>query len=103
MATKQTAINTARAFVKECKEIGITFEKVLLFGSYAKGTAREDSDIDLLLISKKFSDDVFANIKHYSKVNIRYPLVETHPYSYNRFVEGDEFLQQIAKEGINIE
>ena len=103
MVTQQTAINTARAFVSECKEIGLTFDKVLLFGSYAKGTANADSDIDLLLISKKFSDDVFGNIRHYSKVNIRYPLVETHPYSYNRFVEGDEFLEQITKEGIDID
>ena len=102
MVTQQTAITTARAFVKVCKEIGLTFEKVMLFGSYAKGTARADSDIDLLLISKNFSDDVFANLKQYSKVNIRYPLVETHPYSFTSYMEGDEFLAQITKEGIEI-
>lgn len=102
MVNQQTALNTAHAFVKECKEIGLTFEKVMLFGSYAKGIARADSDIDLLLISKNFSDDVFANLKQYSKVNIRYPLVETHPYSFQQFMEGDEFLAQITKEGIEI-
>ncbi|MEK6783562.1 MAG: nucleotidyltransferase domain-containing protein [Bacteroidota bacterium] len=102
MVTQQTAITTARAFVQECKAIGLTFDKVLLFGSYARNAAHEGSDIDLLLISKKFTDDVFSNLKQYSKVNIRYPLVETHPYSFQQFMDGDEFLAQITKDGIEI-
>ena len=102
MVTQQTAITTVRAFVQDCKAIGMTFDKVMLFGSHARGMAHEDSDIDLLLISKKFSDDIFANLKQYSKVNIRYPLVETHPYSFQQFMDGDEFLAEITKEGIEI-
>jgi hypothetical protein len=54
------------------------------------------------LISKKFNEDIFANLKQYVKVNIRYPLIETHPYSFEKFKEGDEFLTQIVKEGIEI-
>jgi predicted nucleotidyltransferase len=103
MVTQQAAISTAHEFVKECQAIGLTFNKVLLFGSYAKGSMHEGSDIDLLLISKKFTDDVFANLRQYANVNIRFPQVETHPYSYQQFMEGDEFLQQIIKEGVEIE
>ncbi|MFM8912594.1 MAG: nucleotidyltransferase domain-containing protein [Flammeovirgaceae bacterium] len=102
MVTQQAAINIAQAFVKECKAIGLTFDKVMLFGSFAKGVAHEGSDIDLLLVSKKFTDDVFANLKHYNKVNIKYPSIETHPYSYQQFMEGDEFIVHIAKVGIEI-
>jgi predicted nucleotidyltransferase len=102
MVTQQAAINTARAFVHDCKVIGLTFDKVLLFGSYARNTAHKASDIDLLLISKKFNEDIFANLKQYVKVNIRYPLIETHPYSFEKFKEGDEFLTQIVKDGIEI-
>lgn len=102
MVTQQTAINTIHAFVQDCKTIGLTFDKVMLFGSFARGAAHEDSDIDLLLVSKKFTDDVFANLKQYTKVNIRYPLIETHPYSYQQFIDGDEFIDHIAKEGIEI-
>jgi uncharacterized protein len=102
MVTQQSAINTAHSFVQECKAIGLTFDKVLLFGSYAKGMAHEGSDIDLLLISKRFTNDIFDNLKKYSKVNIRYPMVETHPYSFKEFTEGDEFLHQIMEEGIEI-
>lgn len=35
----------------------ITLDKVILFGSYAKGTATELSDIDLLIISKDLPSD----------------------------------------------
>ncbi len=102
MVTKETAIDTAHAFAQECKNIGITFDKVMLFGSHAIGTANEGSDIDLWLISKKFTDDVFANLRQYKKANIRYPLIKTHAYSLQQFIEGDEFITHIAKQGIEI-
>ena len=54
---------------KELKEInkyllflkskGIRFEKAIVFGSLAKGKGREDSDIDLAIISKDFEKDPF--------------------------------------------
>lgn len=39
------------------KEKGIEISKVVLFGSYAKGKAGPDSDIDLAIISSKFGKD----------------------------------------------
>ncbi len=42
---------------KLLEERGISVERVILYGSYASGCAREDSDIDLVIISsdlKKF-------------------------------------------------
>jgi predicted nucleotidyltransferase len=102
MVTQQTAIETAHSFVRDCKAIGLTFDKVLLFGSYANGLPHEGSDIDLALISDRFTDDLFENLRQYAKINIRYPLIETHPFSFQQFAEGDEFLNQITKQGIEI-
>lgn len=48
--------NIKDRYVRELKEMGISVEKVVLFGSYAKGHPREDSDIDLLVVSKDFSN-----------------------------------------------
>jgi predicted nucleotidyltransferase len=38
----------------------IQFESIYLFGSYAKGTNRKDSDIDVAIVVKKVDDDFFS-------------------------------------------
>jgi predicted nucleotidyltransferase len=63
MVNREIAINTARLFINECKSNGLSFYKVLLFGSTAKNKAHEWSDIDLLLISDQFGDNIFENLK----------------------------------------
>ena len=41
-------------YKEELKKLGITPQKVILYGSYAKGNPREDSDIDLIVMSEDF-------------------------------------------------
>ena len=102
MVNRESAINTARLFINECQSNGLTFHKVFLFGSAAKNTTHKWSDIDLLLISDQFSDNVFENLKLYSKINIKYPLIETHPYPTKYYYDGNDFIKQISKESIEI-
>jgi predicted nucleotidyltransferase len=102
MVTRETAINTANSFLNDCKTSGLTFHKVLLFGSAAKDMTHEWSDIDLLLISDQFSNNVFDNLKLYSKINIKYPIIETHPYPTKYYNEGDDFIQEISKDSIEL-
>jgi len=102
MVTRELAIETAKSFVSDCKHNGLLFYKILLFGSVAKGNIHEWSDIDLLLVSDQFNDNVFDNLKLYSKINIRYPLIETHPYPTEYFKEGDGFIEEIMKDSIEI-
>ena len=102
MVTRETAIKIAKSFVSDCQLSGLTFHKVVLFGSAAKGLTHEWSDIDLLLISDQFGDNIFDNLKLYSKINIKYPIVETHPYPTKYYYEGDAFINEISKESIEI-
>jgi hypothetical protein len=102
MVTREIAINTAKLFVGDCKMAGLTFYKVLIFGSVAKNKIHEWSDVDLLLISDQFSDNVFENIKLYSKINIKYPNIETHPYPTNYYKAGDSFLDTVIIDSIEI-
>ena len=45
------------------RESGLDVEKLILFGSQAKGTAREDSDIDVAVVSPDFRDkDIFDRV-----------------------------------------
>jgi predicted nucleotidyltransferase len=86
MVDQSAAIDTARAFVKDCRDEGITFYRVLLFGSFVQNEVHQGSDIDLLLVSDQFTENIFENLKLYSKVNIRYPIIETHPYPRDDFI-----------------
>ena len=54
-----------KEFKKEVETItGSNLKKIILFGSYARGSAEEGSDIDLLLIfKKKISSDLIMKIK----------------------------------------
>jgi len=102
MVTREVAINTAKSFVDDCKKNGITFYKVFIFGSVAKGNMHEWSDIDVMLVSDQFCDNVFENLKLYSKINIQYPSIETHPYPTEYFRNGDSFIDEVMKESIEI-
>ena len=54
---KDHAIRVIKKFVNALKREGITIDRVILYGSYAKGNARFDSDIDVAVISKDFGKD----------------------------------------------
>lgn len=48
--------NIINNFKKELIKSNIHPQKIILFGSYAKGTPRVDSDIDIVVISKDFKN-----------------------------------------------
>jgi predicted nucleotidyltransferase len=54
---KREAVKSIKKFIKALKQKGITVDRVILYGSYAKGKTRPDSDIDVAVISKNFGKD----------------------------------------------
>ena len=54
VATRQEIEAIATDYVRSLKKHGIRVEEVILFGSYARGDARDNSDIDLAFISDDF-------------------------------------------------
>ena len=43
-----------RKYQEELKKLGINSQQVILYGSYARGNPREESDIDLIVVSEDF-------------------------------------------------
>jgi len=83
-------------------------QKIILFGSYAKGKVREDSDIDLFIIAptnEKFIDrmvNVKGIVRSLRKGLLFSPIVLT-PEEVNKRVKiGDQFIQEILEKGIEI-
>jgi uncharacterized protein len=53
---KQEVNQIIEKFKKELEKYHIHPERIILYGSYAKGNAREDSDIDLVVVSSDFKN-----------------------------------------------
>jgi predicted nucleotidyltransferase len=103
MLTQQTAINTVRDYAREIGNSGVVLKYVILYGSYAKGTQHEWSDIDVALVADDFEG--LPN-DHYSFASIAikkpYLRIETVTYPTDYFLQGDPFIEEITKTGINI-
>jgi len=80
-------------------------QKIVLFGSYARGEAHDGSDIDLMLIketSKKFIDRIANVIKLNNTLMPLEPLVYS-PLEFETMKkEKRDFIMTIEEEGIEI-
>jgi len=56
---KKQVLELLKRFKKILERQGTKVDKMILFGSYAAGNYREDSDIDLVVISNDFKDKDF--------------------------------------------
>ena len=78
-------------------------EAIILFGSYAKGTENEDSDIDIAIISSDFNDIIEdgANLIGYTwKIDTR---IEPHPIKTEDYKNvTTPFVQEVINTGIKV-
>jgi predicted nucleotidyltransferase len=73
-----------------------------LFGSYAKGTQTENSDIDVALVADEFTGIGFIDISLFVKALRKYIIIHPKTYSTEYFNKGDAFINEIVKTGIEI-
>lgn len=102
MLNREIAINTAKEFINECKKQSVFFDKVILFGSSVNNTATNNSDIDLLLVSNQFGYSKWKNLGLIARVNKHFQLVEPHTFPTEYFLKGDPFINEVKKNGIEI-
>jgi predicted nucleotidyltransferase len=70
MAQKSGFINTQLniELKQPLENRGINADKIVVFGSYGRGDKREDSDIDLIIVSKNFRNkSIFERVELTSK------------------------------------
>ena len=61
---KKEIADIIKKFILELEKEGIEIINVFLFGSYARGTERDDSDIDVAVVCKDFEvDPIERNMK----------------------------------------
>ena len=94
--------NSITSYKKRLIKEGLIFDKVILFGSYARGNAHPYSDIDIAVVSKFFGKNDF---KEMSKLNaLTYGVdtrIEAHPISFANFLNPvSPFIIEVKKYGI---
>jgi uncharacterized protein len=96
------AMETIREY---SRRIGREFQprRVVLFGSHARGTATDDSDVDLLVIMPFEGKPWKAATQIRERVRPGFPLdliVRTPQQVSERLTRGDTYLETLMREGV---
>jgi len=90
-------------YLEILREDKLPIQKVILFGSFSKGTPREDSDIDLCIVSPKFKDAFSALqylwIKRRKNIGLT---IEPVGFSPKDFEDEDSLINEIKRTGIEV-
>jgi uncharacterized protein len=100
---KAAVIQDIKKYITVLRENGISVDKALLFGSWAKGTARDESDVDVALVSSFFTGDRFMDRRKIvplrRKINNN---IEPMPFSPEDFAAGGTLVEEIRRYGEEI-
>lgn len=96
-------IETLKKFIALLKSEGIPVDKAFLYGSFASGTANKDSDIDLLIVTKKSNSDIQAG-KIWSLTRFINSRIEPYIIDADRFYSDDNspMIETVKKTGVEI-
>lgn len=104
MASSRTAVaELIKDYISRLNQNNISVEKVLLFGSYSKGTPREDSDIDIAVISAAFEGNRYSDRRRI--VPFRRGIdsrIDPIPFTPDEFAAGGTLIDEIKNTGKEI-
>lgn len=100
---KKAVIKEVINLVKAIGGNGIPVKAAYLFGSYAYGKPKRWSDIDLLIVSDKFTGIRFYDVEKLLPLAKGYDnLIEFHPFKASDFNPEDLFIKEVVEKGIRI-
>lgn len=91
-------------YIGELDKLGIEVSQVILYGSYAKGTQREYSDIDVAVISPAFTKlDIFERQEILSRAHHKFHVpLEPIGLTPKQLIEKQGLAHVIVESGITI-
>jgi Predicted nucleotidyltransferases len=106
MVERTIDIEIMQAIIKYVNEVSKHYkiEGIILFGSYAKGTNCEDSDIDIAVVSDNFNDDLQEERLNLMRLRRKIDLrIEPHPIRTEEFIKKEDyFIKEIINTGIKV-
>lgn len=98
---KNEALRIAKIYVDSiCMKYDVI--RAVMFGSFAKGTFHEDSDIDIAIVIKNVDDIIDTQI---DLMKLRRGIdnrIEPHPFIFADFNRANPVVNEILKAGIEI-
>ncbi len=96
-------INVLKKFLERLEHENIKVQKAIIFGSYAKGTFNEWSDIDLAIVSDDFVGNRVLDKERMIKSIVDIDTsISPLPYRPEDFDESDLFVKEIIETGVQI-
>lgn len=98
---KADAVNIAQRYAGAV-QANYNYIKIILFGSYAKGNYNDDSDIDIAVIFKDYSNLIDMQLELMRlrrKIDSR---IEPHPFRESEFELSNPVVNEIVKYGQEI-
>lgn len=101
---QDTALEIVKSFEQALISLGVEIDRLILFGSYATGTVRQDSDIDVIVISPSFAEmDYWERIDVLSEAIYRVSApIEATAFTPEEWRRGDSLLVDFAKNGVTV-
>ena len=92
-----------KQYLKSLSENGFPVKEAIVFGSYAKGKASLDSDIDLALVSDRFEGVRFKDKNKIRKITVSISSdLEVLPFNPKDFNTNDPLVKEILETGVRI-
>jgi len=98
---KTDAVNIAQRYARAVNA-NFNYIRIILFGSYAKGNFNEDSDIDVAVVFKDYSNLIDMQLELMRlrrKIDSR---IEPHPFRESEFELSNPIVNEIIKYGQEI-
>jgi predicted nucleotidyltransferase len=99
MLTRKNFNKYVNEFISDIKRNGLRPSRLILFGSYAKGTVHSTSDIDLAMWADSFTGSNLEDSLIFQSTLSRFPLIQIHCYKTGQSENDDPFLEDITKTG----
>ena len=102
VAPKDELEKIIRIFLDEIQKT-YRLDSAYLFGSYAKGTSNQWSDIDLAVVSPDFSEDIHEELlvlmRLAAEIDDR---IEPKPFRPDMFTSNEPLVNEIQKHGLKL-
>ncbi|MDR0547494.1 MAG: nucleotidyltransferase domain-containing protein [Dysgonamonadaceae bacterium] len=98
---KKSVVRIVKQYAKEVEK-HYTFDKIWLFGSYAKGTNTDNSDIDVAVVFDDYDNSFLRQVelmKLSRKIDSR---IEPHPFRKRDFTASNPLINEIVTYGNTI-